>query len=80
MSKVLQDRSSPRRSLPEAADAEKIVRLVNEAIKRPGNLSRGLLPVVSESEGLMSALKRWSAEVERPVSHLAAASNARIPC
>ncbi len=49
---------------PEADDAAKIVRLMNEAIHKTRELSRGLLPVVAESQGLMSALQMWAAEVE----------------
>ncbi|HEY6948176.1 MAG TPA: PAS domain S-box protein [Gemmatimonadales bacterium] len=48
----------------EAADARKIVELVNEAINKTRELARGLLPVVSGADGLMSALKQWSEEVE----------------
>jgi len=48
----------------EASDAAKIVKLVNEAIHKTRELSRGLLPVVSDSQGLMSALQMWAAEVE----------------
>jgi PAS domain S-box-containing protein len=48
----------------EAEDAAKIVKLVNEAIHKTRELSRGLLPVVAESQGLMSALQMWAAEVE----------------
>ena len=50
--------------IEEAADAAKIVRLVNEAIHRTRELARGLLPVVSDEHGLMSALELWAAEVE----------------
>jgi PAS domain S-box-containing protein len=49
---------------PEAQDAAKIVKLVNEAIHKTRVLARGLLPVVSDSQGLMSALQVWAAEVE----------------
>ena len=49
---------------PESENAGKIVRLVNEAIHKTRELSRGLLPVVSESQGLMSALQMWAADVE----------------
>ncbi len=38
--------------------------LVNEAIHRTRELARGLLPVVSDAQGLMSALQLWAAEVE----------------
>ena len=48
----------------ETDDAAKIVKLVNEAIHKTRELARGLLPVVSESHGLMSALQLWTAEVE----------------
>jgi PAS domain S-box-containing protein len=48
----------------ETEDAAKIVRLVNEAIHKTRELARGLLPVVSDSQGLMSALELWAAEVE----------------
>ena len=52
------------KQLAEAADAAKIVRLVNEAIHKTRELARGLLPVVSDAHGLMSALQLWAAEVE----------------
>jgi PAS domain S-box-containing protein len=48
----------------ETQDAAKIVKLVNEAIHKTRELARGLLPVVSDSQGLMSALQLWAAEVE----------------
>lgn len=48
----------------QAEQARKIVQLVNEAINKTRELARGLLPVFSEADGLMSALKQWSAEVE----------------
>ena len=50
--------------MPEAADAAKIVKLVNEAIHKTRELARGLLPVVSDAQGLMSALQHWAGEVE----------------
>ena len=40
----------------DAAEAAKIVKLVNEAIQKTRELARGLLPVVSEAHGLMAAL------------------------
>jgi len=52
------------KQLADAADAAKIVRLVNEAIHKTRELARGLLPVVSEARGLMLALQLWAAEVE----------------
>ena len=54
-------------------------KLVNEAIHKTRELARGLLPVVSDARGLMSALERWAGEVSdlfRP----AAASNATSRC
>jgi PAS domain S-box-containing protein len=63
MSKV-QEQKLMEKSLPEAGDAAKIVSLVNEAIHKTRELARGLLPVVSEAHGLMSALQQWAGEVE----------------
>ena len=63
MSKVQQQKLSEK-GLAEAAEAGRIVRLVNEAINKTRELARGLLPVVSDAQGLMSALKRWAVEVE----------------
>jgi PAS domain S-box-containing protein len=62
MSKVLEQKLADK-SDPEAADASKIVRLVNEAIHKTRELSRGLLPVVSDARGLMSALEQYALEV-----------------
>lgn len=63
MSKV-QEQKLMEKSLPEAGDAAKIVSLVNEAIHKTRELARGLLPVVSDAQGLMSALQQWAGEVE----------------
>jgi signal transduction histidine kinase len=63
MSKV-QEQKLAEKSLPEAGDAAKIVKLVNEAIYKTRELARGLLPVVSDAQGLMSALQQWAGEVE----------------
>jgi PAS domain S-box-containing protein len=63
MSKV-QERKLAEKGLPGAEDAAKIVRLVNEAIEKTRELSRGLLPVLSESRGLMSGLQQFAREVE----------------
>jgi PAS domain S-box-containing protein len=63
MSKVL-ERKLADKSEAEAADASKIVRLVNEAIHKTRELSRGLLPVVSDARGLMSALEQYALEVQ----------------
>jgi PAS domain S-box-containing protein len=63
MSKV-QEQKLMEKNLPEAGDAAKIVNLVNEAIHKTRVLARGLLPVVSDAHGLMSALQQWAGEVE----------------
>jgi PAS domain S-box-containing protein len=63
MSKVL-ERKLADKSHVEAADASKIVKLVNEAVHKTRELSRGLLPVVSDARGLMSALEQYALEVE----------------
>jgi PAS domain S-box-containing protein len=63
MTKV-QEQKLKEQGLPYAAEATKIVKLVNEAINKTRELARGLSPVVSESHGLMSALQQLSAEVE----------------
>jgi PAS domain S-box-containing protein len=63
MSKV-QEQKLVEKGLPEAEDAGKIVNLVNEAIHKTRELARGLLPVVSDAQGLMSALQQWAGEVE----------------
>jgi PAS domain S-box-containing protein len=63
MSKVLESKLREK-SLLESGDAEKIVRLVNEAINKTRELSRGLLPVVSDAHGLMSALTRYAEEMQ----------------
>jgi len=63
MSKALEQKLCDE-GLPEASEAQKIVKLVNEAINKTRELSRGLLPVVSQEHGLMTALRQWAAEVE----------------
>lgn len=63
MTKV-QEQKLKQKRLPYAADAAKIVKLVNQAINKTRELARGLSPVVSESHGLMSALQQLSVEVE----------------
>ena len=64
LSKVLERKLSSGNAVEEAADAAKIVHLVNEAINKTRELSRGLLPVVSDADGLMDALTLWAGEVE----------------
>jgi PAS domain S-box-containing protein len=61
MSKVQQQRLAEK-GLPEAAEAAKIVGLVNEAIYKTRELARGLLPVMSDAHGLMSALQQCAGE------------------
>jgi PAS domain S-box-containing protein len=63
MTKV-QEQKLAEKGLTEAVEAARIVRLVNEAINKTRELAHGLLPVVAESQGLMSALQRWAVEVE----------------
>jgi PAS domain S-box-containing protein len=63
LGKVLEQRLSEE-SVPESADAAKIVRLVNDAIRKTKELARGLLPVVSDAHGLMSALRQRAGELE----------------
>jgi PAS domain S-box-containing protein len=63
MSKVLEEKLSDK-SLPEAVEAAKIVKMVNQAIDYTRQLARGLHPVAAEPQGLMSALKKWASEVE----------------
>ncbi len=63
LSKALQQRLESR-ELPEALEAHKIVMLVNQAIEKTRELSRGLMPVFSDAHGLMSSLQRFSDEIE----------------
>ncbi len=63
MSKVLEQKLSEQ-SLPEAVEAAKIVRMVNQAIDNTRQLARGLHPVAADPLGLMSALKQCASEVE----------------
>jgi PAS domain S-box-containing protein len=63
MTKV-HERKLAERHIPEAGEAAKIVELVNDAIRKTRELSRGLLPVVSDAYGLMSALRLYATEIE----------------
>jgi PAS domain S-box-containing protein len=63
MAKVQEQRLAEKQS-PEAADAAKIVELVNDAILKTRELARGLLPVVSDAHGLMSALQLYASEIQ----------------
>ncbi len=60
----VQERRLAESHSPEAADAAKIVQLVNDAIRKTRELARGLLPVVSDAHGLMSALRLYASEIE----------------
>jgi signal transduction histidine kinase len=53
------------KSLPEAADAEKVVGLVEEGITLARNLARGLYPVDVEAQGLMDAFEDLVASVRK---------------
>ena len=63
MSKVLA-RQLAEADATQAPHAAKIVRLVNDAINKTRELARGLVPVFSDAQGLMSALQQWAVEVE----------------
>ena len=63
MAKV-QEQKLAERQIPEAADAARIVQFVNDAILKTRELARGLLPVVADAHGLMSALKLYADEIE----------------
>ena len=62
MGKVLEDRLGES-SMAEAAEAAKIVKLVNESIKMTRDLARGLLARSLRRPHLMSALEHWAGEV-----------------
>ena len=63
MSKVLAQQLAEA-DATQAPHAAKIVRLVNDAINKTRELARGLVPVFSDAQGLMSALQQWAVEVE----------------
>jgi PAS domain S-box-containing protein len=63
MSKVQAEKLGEKQ-ISEAVDAARIVELVNDAIRKTRELARGLLPVVSEAHGLMSALGLYANEIE----------------
>ena len=62
LSKVLEEKLAERQ-IPEAPEASKIVMLVNEAISKTRELARGLLPIVSDRFGLMSALAQMASDL-----------------
>jgi PAS domain S-box-containing protein len=63
MSKVLEQKLIDR-AIPESGEAAKIVGLVNEAITKTRELARGLLLLVPDDQGLVSALKQIASDVE----------------
>ena len=69
MSKVLEQQLAEA-DATQAPHAAKIVRLVNDAINRTRELARGLVPVFSDAQGLMSALQQWAARGRGPVHRL----------
>ena len=61
---VLEEKLSAR-SIPEAADASKIVQLVEEGINLSRSLAHGILPVDLDSEGLVSAMQELCGGITR---------------
>ena len=53
------------KSLPEAADAGKVVELVENGILMARDLARGIYPVQMEAEGLMAAFQELSANITK---------------
>ena len=53
------------KSLPEAADAAKVVHLIESGINMARNLARGLDPIEMEAEGLMAAFQEFAANITR---------------
>jgi PAS domain S-box-containing protein len=60
----VQEQKLAAKGVIEAADAAKIVRLVNEAIHQTRELSRGLNPVLADPNGLIMALQQLAGDVE----------------
>ena len=52
-------------SRPEAADAAKIIELVEEGILMARGMARGIYPVDMEAEGLMNAFRELSASISK---------------
>ena len=52
-------------SLPEAADAREVVRLVENGITLTRNLAHGIAPPEMESEGLVRALQEYAANISK---------------
>src|SRR6267154_5212642 len=51
------------KSLPEAADANKIVELVEDGITLARNLARGIFPLEMEADGLMAAFQELALNI-----------------
>jgi signal transduction histidine kinase len=67
---VLDERLAAK-SQPEAADAARVVGLIEEGITLARNLAQGLYPVEMEAEGLMMAFEELAANITR---------NAKVRC
>jgi signal transduction histidine kinase len=61
---VLEERLAAK-SQPEAADAAKVVQLVEEGITLGRNLARGLYPVEMDAEGLMAAFQELASNISK---------------
>jgi signal transduction histidine kinase len=64
LSKAL-ERKLAARSIPEAAEAGEIGRLVIQALAQTRNLARGLFPLELESHDLVSALREFAANISK---------------
>jgi signal transduction histidine kinase len=53
------------KSLPEAADAKEVVKLVEDGINLTRNLAHGISPPEMESEGLVTALREFAANISK---------------
>ncbi|MGA2245083.1 MAG: sensor histidine kinase [Verrucomicrobiota bacterium] len=53
------------KSLPEAADAREVVKLVEDGITLTRNVAHGIAPPELESEGLVTALEQFAANVSK---------------
>jgi signal transduction histidine kinase len=63
LTRALENKLSAK-SLPEAADAAEVGRLVIQALSQTRNLARGLFPVELESNGLIPAFRELATTVE----------------
>jgi len=63
LAKALQQKLAAQ-SLPEAENAAKITELVNQATHQTRQLAQGICPVDVQPEGLMTALRRFAANVQ----------------